>query len=151
MGRAEWLHELRMEKFERLLDRVRVWELSQMQAAELLGMSERTFRRGRDRYEDEGLAGLFDRRLGKASAKAAPADQITWVVEQYETVYRGWTVKDFHQHIEEHHDFRLSYSGTKTRLQAAGLVRRPPRRGAHRRSPERPWPGFIDRRDQGRL
>tara|TARA_Y100000294_G_C8335178_1_gene248367 strand:+ start:447 stop:563 length:117 start_codon:yes stop_codon:yes gene_type:complete len=37
-----------MEKLEGLLDRVRVRELSQMEAAEILGMSERTFRHKRD-------------------------------------------------------------------------------------------------------
>ncbi len=140
-----------MEKFESLLDRVQVRELSQVQAAELLGMSERTFRRWRDRYEEEGLAGLFDRRLGKASAKAAPADQIAWVVDQYATVYRGWTVKHFHEHVEEHHGFRLSYSWTKNRLQAAGLVTRAPRRGAHRRKrPRRPMVGMLLHQDGSR-
>ncbi|MBV8746540.1 MAG: helix-turn-helix domain-containing protein [Xanthobacteraceae bacterium] len=34
-----------------------------MEAGELLGMSERQFRRYRDRYEEDGLAGLVDRRL----------------------------------------------------------------------------------------
>ena len=69
MGRQKWLQELRMQKFESVLDRVHDRELSQMQAAEILGMSERTFRRWRDRHEDEGLEGLFDRRLGKATIK----------------------------------------------------------------------------------
>jgi transposase len=46
-----------MMKFESVLDRVRVRELSQLQAAEILGMSERTFRRWRDRHEAEGLEG----------------------------------------------------------------------------------------------
>jgi transposase len=36
-----------------------------MEAAELLGVGERTFRRWRGRYEEDGEAGLLDRRLGK--------------------------------------------------------------------------------------
>ena len=151
MGRREWLQELRMEQFESLLDRVHVRELSQVQAAEVLGMSERTFRRWRDRYEEEGLSGLFDRRLGRASARAAPADRIAWVLEQYETTYLGWTVKHFHEHIEEHDGFRMSYSWTKSRLQAAGLVKRAPRRGAHRRKrPRRPLVGMLLHQDGSR-
>ena len=37
-------------------------------------MSERTFRRWRERYEAEGAAGLYDRRLGRVSARRAPVD-----------------------------------------------------------------------------
>ena len=50
-------------------------------------MSERHFRRLRDRYEAEGAAGLVDRRLGRASGRRAPLDQIAWVLEQYRTRY----------------------------------------------------------------
>ncbi|MCG8354029.1 MAG: helix-turn-helix domain-containing protein [Kiloniellales bacterium] len=111
-----------MQKFESVLDRVLSRELSQSQAAEILGMSERTFRRWRDRHEEEGLEGLFDRRLGKASAKRVPVDEVTWVLDQYKTKYVGWTVKHFHDHLRKHHGFRWSYTWTKTQLHAAGLV-----------------------------
>lgn len=135
-------------KFESVLDRVRDRELSQVQAAEILGMSERSFRRWRDRHEAEGLAGLFDRRLGKASAKRVPVDQIAWVVEQYRTRHRGWTVKHFHDHLRKHHGFRWSYTWTKTQLHAAGLVTPAPRRGAHRRKrPRRPLVGMLLHQD----
>ena len=148
MGRQQWLQELRMQKFESVLDRVRERELSQFQAAEILGMSERTFRRWRGRHEDEGLDGLFDRRLGKASAKRVPVDEIDWMVEQYRTVYTGWTVKHFHDHLRKHHGFRWSYTWTKTHLHAAGLVRPAPRRGAHRRKrPRRPLAGMLLHQD----
>ncbi|MDG4576526.1 MAG: helix-turn-helix domain-containing protein [Defluviicoccus sp.] len=48
-------------RFEALLDRHERGELSQVEAAEMLGMSERTFRRWRDRLKDEGPEGLCDR------------------------------------------------------------------------------------------
>ena len=135
-------------KFESILDRVRERELSQLQAAEILGMSERTFRRWRVRHEDDGLDGLFDRRLGKASGKRAPVDEIDWMVEQYRTVYTGWTVKHFHDQLRKHHGFRWSYTWTKTHLHAAGLVRPAPRRGAHRRKrPRRPLAGMLLHQD----
>ena len=38
-------------------------------------MSERTFRRWTRRYEEDGEAGLLDRRLGKASGKRVPVDR----------------------------------------------------------------------------
>jgi transposase len=140
-----------MRKFESVLDRVHDRELSQMQAAEILGMSERTFRRWRDRHEAEGLSGLFDRRLGKASARRVPVDEIAWMVEQYRTVYTGWTVKHFHDHLRRHHDFRWGYTWTKTQLHAAGLVTKSPRRGAHRRRrPRRPLVGMLLHQDGSR-
>jgi hypothetical protein len=70
MSRALWHQDRRMQKFKGVLDRWERRELSQCEAAELLGCSERQFRRYRDRWEDEGEAGLEDKRLGKASGKA---------------------------------------------------------------------------------
>ena len=135
-------------KFESVWDRVRERELSQFQAAEILGMSERTFRRWRDRHESDGLEGLFDRRLGKASAKRVPVDEIDWVLEQYRTVHTGWTVKHFHDHLIKHHSFRWGYTWTKTQLHEAGLVQPAPRRGAHRRKrPRRPLVGMLLHQD----
>ncbi len=137
-----------MEKFESILGRVTARELSQVQASEVLGISERTFRRWRDRHEAAGLSGLFDRRLGKASAKAVPVDRIAWVVEQYRTRYLGWTVKHFHDHLKRDHGFDLSYTWTKTQLHASGLVRKARRRGAHRRKrPARPMVGMMLHQD----
>ena len=74
MTRTAWLQERRMEKFQDVLGRFEAKRLSARDAAELLGMSERSFRRYRHRYEEEGLQGLFDRRLGKASARRVPVD-----------------------------------------------------------------------------
>ncbi len=137
-----------MEKFESILDRVQARELSQLQASEILGISERTFRRWRDRHEADGLCGLFDRRLGTACSRAVPVDRIAWVLEQYRTRYLGWTVKHFHDHLKRDHGFDLSYTWTKTQLHAAGLVKQARRRGAHRRKrPPRPMVGMMLHQD----
>ena len=101
MNRTTWLQERRMEKFEDVLGRFEAKRLSAMDAAELLGMSERSFRRYRQRYEEEGLEGLFDRRLGKASARRVPVDRIEWMLEEYRTRHVGWTVKHFHDHLRD--------------------------------------------------
>ena len=144
MSRMTWLQERRMEKFDDVLGRFEAKRLSAMDAAELLGMSERTFRRYRRRYEEDGLEGLFDRRLGKASSRRVPVDRVAWVLEQYRSRHMGWTVKHFHDHLRARHGFALSYSWTKTTLQHAGLVSRAPRRGAHRRRrPRKPCVGMM--------
>jgi hypothetical protein len=62
MNRTTWLQDRRMQKFRDVLSRWESEELSAMEAGELLGCSERQFRRYRDRYEEEGLAGLIDKR-----------------------------------------------------------------------------------------
>ena len=72
MRRTEALQGVRMTVFLNLLSRWELAELNQAEAAELLGVTERTFRRWTRRYEEEGEAGLVDRRLGKASGKRVP-------------------------------------------------------------------------------
>ena len=49
MGRAGVLQGVRQMRFRALLDRHRRGALSQVEAAEMLGITERTFRRWRDR------------------------------------------------------------------------------------------------------
>ena len=85
MSRTTLLQERRMQTFQNVLGHWQARRLSALEAAEMLGMSERSFRRYRRRYEDDGLDGLFDRRLDKASARRVPCDQVAWVLEQYRT------------------------------------------------------------------
>ena len=137
-----------MNKFCDVLARFTAKTLSGAQAGEILGMSERSFRRYRKRHEDEGLDGLFDRRLAKKSAKAAPVDEIEWMLERYRTRYTGWNVSHFHDDLKKHHDFRWSYTWTKNHLQEAGLVRRAKKRGRHRRKrPRKPMTGMMLHQD----
>ena len=99
MNRAAWLQDRRMQKFRDVLSRWEAGELSMMEAGELLGMSERQFRRYRDRYEEDGSEGLVDRRLGKPSSKRVPATERERMLALYREVYRGWNVKHFHEHL----------------------------------------------------
>ena len=57
MRRTERLQGLRLMKFEDVYGRSYRGELSQQEASEVLGVSERTFRRWRDRYEAAWPAG----------------------------------------------------------------------------------------------
>ena len=50
MRRTEQVQGLRLMKFEEVYGRTHRGGLSQAEAAEVLGVSERTFRRWRDRY-----------------------------------------------------------------------------------------------------
>lgn len=148
MTRATVLQEVRQMRFEELYARQQRRGLTMAEAAEILGISERTFRRWRDRYQGEGAAGLQDRRLGRASARAVPVDEALQMVTLYESRYTGWTVKHFHERWQAEHGGTRSYTWTKRRLQAAGQVSRAPRRGAHRKKrPRKPLPGMMLHQD----
>ena len=151
MNRTTWLQDRRMQKFRDVLSRWERRELSMMEAGEVLGMSERQFRRYRDRFEEEGEAGLIDRRLGKVSPKRIGAAEVERMLHLYRRVYRGWNVKHFHEHGVRDHRFSWGYSWTKTQLHTAGLVERAMRRGAHRRKRERkPCEGMMLHQDGSR-
>jgi len=142
---------VRMIKFLSILSRYEAAEFSQLEAAELLGVGERTFRRWRQRYEEDGEAGLLDRRLGKISGKRVPADREMEVEALYRGRYSGFTAKHFHEHLVRDHQFAWGYTWTKTFLHSRGLLERAPRRGAHRRKrPRRPLPGMMLHQDGSR-
>ena len=148
MKRAVVLQEVRKMRFVDVHGRWSAGRLSQQEAAELLGVGERTFRRWLRRYEEEGAAGLQDRRIGRPSPRRLPEAEIERVLTLYRRHHAGWTVKHFHEHLVREHRFGLSYGWTKTALQAAGLVRRAARRGAHRkRRLRRPLPGMMLHQD----
>jgi transposase len=152
MNRTTWLQDRRMKKFRDVLSRWERKDLSAMEAGELLGMSERQFRRYRARYEEEGLSGLIDKRLGKASGKRVPVDKIAWMLAEYRTHHMGWNVKHFHEHLQKQHSFCWGYTWAKTQLHAAGLVERAKRRGAHRRKRARkPCAGMMLHQDGSRF
>src|SRR5260370_27484165 len=98
---------VRMARFLTLLHRWESAELNQEEAAELLGVTERTFRRWTRRYEEEGEAGLLDRRLGKASGRRGPPGRGRGAEPPYRERYQGFTVKHFHEHSVRHHRFGL--------------------------------------------
>src|SRR5947209_4399477 len=151
MRRTEALQGVRMIKFLDILGRYEAAEFSQLEAAELLGVGERTFRRWRQRYEEDGEAGLMDRRLGKVSGKRVPADREAAVEALYRGRYSGFTAKHFHEHLVSDHQFAWGYTWTKTFLHSRGLLERAPRRGAHRRKrPRRPLPGMMLHQDGSR-
>jgi len=135
-------------KFEDVYGRTYRGELSQLEAAEILGMSERTFRRYRDRFEAEGAAGLYDRRLGRVSARRAGVDEVLAVLELFETRYWDFTAYHFWEKLRGEHDFKRSYNWLRLTLQAHGKIKKAPRRGAHRRRrPRRPMAGMMLHQD----
>ena len=148
MDRARVFQEVRIMRFESLLDRHERGDLSQIEAAAILGVSERTFRRWCGRYREEGAVGLLDGRLDRPSPRRAPESELARARALYAEMYGGFTVKYFHEKLVARHGYKLGYTVTRLALQRAGLVRRAPRRGAHRRKrPRRPMAGMLMHQD----
>lgn len=119
--------------------KIRWWE-----AAEILGVSDRTMRRWRERMEEHGYSGLADRRKGKPSEKRVPLEVAEKVLELYQSTYYDLNIRHFHEKLGEEHGIELSYTWVQKALQGAGLVARKKKRGKHRRRRERrPLPGML--------
>src|SRR3954471_17421161 len=147
MDRARIHEGIRRMRFTDVLGRSERSELSQMEAAALLGISERTFRRWRDRHCAAGEAGLVDRRLAP-SLRRAPVAEIERMLGLYRDLYRGFTVKHFHEQLGKRHGYTLGYTVTKLHLHRAGLVTPARTRSAHRKKrPRRPMVGMMLHQD----
>jgi transposase len=102
--------------------------LTQEEAARLLGVCERTFRRYIDRYEEEGLDGLIDKRLDQVSHRRAPVDEVMRLVDRYRKSHKGWNARHFYAWYQGD-GAQCSYTWLKTRLQEAKRVPKAAQRG----------------------
>jgi len=134
-------------RFLEVNERFSLQELTCEQAAELMGVSVSTFYRKRQRFAEEGVGGLVDRRIGKISARRVPVDEAMRVITLFETMYYDFTVKHFHEQLVER-GYKHSYTLLKNTLQEAGVIKKAKKRGQHRRKrPRRPLPGMMLHQD----
>lgn len=147
MRPVQVLQEMRKMRFEEAYEGWNAGRLTQAEAARILGVCERSFRRYTGRYEAEGLDGLIDRRLEQVSNRRAPVDEVLAMTEEYRRRYMGWNVKHFHSWYRRTGGAR-SYTWVKRRLQEVGLVPKHKKRGAHRKQRARsPLPGMMIHQD----
>lgn len=125
-----------MRRFEEAYDGWSERRLTQSEAAELLGVCDRTFRRYIARYEEEGIAGLIDKRLEQVSHRRAAVDEVMRLSETYSRGFMGWNVKHFHSWYKRAGGTR-SYTWVKRTLQKQGLVHKARGKGKHRKRRER--------------
>jgi transposase len=111
-------------------------ELHWFKAADILGMSARTLRRWRERYETQGYVGLVDKRRQRPSVRRVAAPEVARLLRLYRERYTGFNVRHFHEIARREHRVTVSYSFLKQTLQAAGLVKKYRARGKHRRRRE---------------
>ena len=119
-------------------------KISWLEAAEIAGVTDRTIRRMRERYQEFGYTGLFDQRRGKRSLHRVPMEQAEEVLRLYREVYFDLNMRHFHEKLRDQHQIQLSYSWVQQALQGAGLVAKKRKRGTHRRRrPRRPLVGMM--------
>jgi len=131
-------------KVQEVILRAMAKRITWWQAAEILGMTDRSLRRWRRRYEQNGYDGLFDRRRGGPSPRRVPVETVQEVLRLYQDRYGDFKVRHFHEKLREEHGIGLSYTWVKMALQGAGLVAQGRKRGVHRkRRKRRPLPGML--------
>ncbi len=114
------------------------------EAAEIIGVSDRTMRRWRERYQEHGYDGLYDYRRKQPSPKRIATETLEKVLHLYREQYFDFNVRHFHEKLAEAHNIRLSYTWVKLALQGAGLVPKRRKRAKHRRRRQRrPLPGML--------
>lgn len=148
ISRARLKQENRKMRFTQAYQGWDSGRLTQCEAALILGMSERNFRRHIDRYEADGLSGLLDKRLSQISHRRAPEREVDQVVQLYKSSFAGWNITHFHNKYASEHKGLRSYSWVKSALQGAGIVKQAKKRGKHRIKRERmPLPGMMIHQD----
>lgn len=134
----------RAMKVQEVILRAVAKKITWMQAAEILGVTPRHMRRWKEKYEQFGFFALFDGRRGKTSPRRVPSAVLDEVLRLYREQYFDLNVSHFHEKLTAEHGLAVSYTWAKGVLQGAGLVKRQPRRGAHRkRRQRRPLPGML--------
>lgn len=134
----------RMMKLQEVILKAMAGKLTWVAAAEIIGVTDRTMRRWRERWQKHGYSGLWDYRKRRPSPKRVPVDKLQQVLQLYREKYFDLNVQHFHEKLREVHGIEFSYTWVKTALQEAGLVKRRKKPGSHRkRRPRRPLPGMM--------
>ena len=131
----------RAMKVQEVYMRAMAKKITGLQAAEILGVTDRTMRWKRH-FEKVGY--VVDRRWGRKSEKKTPVEMIEKVLGLYRDHYFDFSVRHFHEKLVTEHYIQLSYTWVKKALQASGLVAKTRDRRVHRKKrPRRPIPGML--------
>ena len=108
-------------KIQEVILKAMAGKLKWWEAAEIIGVTDRTMRRWRKQYEEHGYGGLWDYRKRSPSPKRVPVADLEQVLQLYREKYFDFNVQHFHEKLNEVHGLAYSYTWVKTALQEAGL------------------------------
>jgi hypothetical protein len=146
MRRAVVLWGVFVSRFDAALAGYHRRHLTAEEAGDLLGISGRHFRRLCVRFDEDGVEGLRDRRVGRPSPRRSSQSEVARMLGLYREHYADFTVKHFHEVLVRTHGYQLCYTVTRQALQAAGLVglrQHGPRRKHRKKRLRRPLPGML--------
>ena len=131
-------------KVQEVILKAMAGKLKWWEAAEIVGVTDRTMRRWRERLEEHGYDGLYDYRKRQPSPKRMPVAVLEQVLHLFQEKYHDFSARHFHEKLVEVEGLTVGYTWVKLALQGAGLVKKAKRRGGHRkRRPRRTLPGML--------
>jgi len=123
----------RMMKLQDVLLEAMAKKITWWEAAEIIGVTDQTMRRWRERLVSGGYSGLADRRKGRPSERRVRLETVEEVLRLYQEVYFDLNMRHLHEKLQQEHHIYLSYTWVQKALQRAGLVARGRKRRKHRR------------------
>ena len=115
-----------------------------MEAAEILGITDRQMRRWKRRYEEYGYDGLYDRRKKMPSPKRMPLEKAEKILKLYREKYFDFNISHFYDKLRNEHNIKISYNWVRLALEGAGLIKKRTRHDKHRkRRPRKPLIGMM--------
>jgi transposase len=108
-----------MMKLQDVLLKAMAKKITWWEAAEIVGVTDRTMRRWRERLEVEGYSGLADRRKSRASEKRVPLARVEEVLRLFRETYFDLNMRHFHEKLRTEHGIELSYTWVQKALQGA--------------------------------
>jgi transposase len=100
----------RMMKLHDVLLKAMAKKITWWEAAEIIGVTDRTMRRWRERLDRDGYSGLVDRRKARPSDKRVPVAKVEEVLRLYREEYFDLNMRHFHEKLKEKHKIELSYT-----------------------------------------
>jgi len=137
---SQWERTMQIQEvFQKASHQAITWR----EAAQILGVDERTLRRWKHTVEESGFQALLDRRTRRPSPRRAPERIRNTVIGLYRDLYREWNVKHFHEQLLKR-GIKYSYAWTKDLLQETRLVDKVRKRNKHRKKrPRKPLVGMM--------
>jgi transposase len=97
----------RVMKLQDVLLKAMAKKITWWAAAEIIGVTDRTMRRWRERLEIHGYSGLVDRRKGRPSDRQVPVAKVEQVLGLYRDTYFDLNMWHFHEKLREEHRIEL--------------------------------------------
>ena len=134
----------RAMKVQEVILRAMSGQILWMEAAEILGITDRQMRRWKERYEEYGYDGLYDRRRKVPSPRRVPIERAEKILKLFREKYFDFNISHFFDKLRDDHNIKISYNWLRLALQGAGLIEKRARHDKHRkRRPRRPLVGMM--------